>query len=138
MLSADGKNSVRDTNVIEVIVGCLQKHQNEPSIVWRCAMIVTNVSAVGMDLAYEFTFHELHEIVATIFPKMSSDYRIKQQILWMLSQFVEWPKSQKKIQQSKTCMKLLKSLEQEREKYMEEMLEKPTVSFPSKTDKVSK
>jgi hypothetical protein len=108
--NADAKGSVKETDVIPVLVKCLEAHKKEVTVMWRVFMALAILASYHSDIAVNITTTNVHEIVIDEYASFKEHPIVQQQALWMFASFVQWPRSQREIHKSLKCVNFLKSL----------------------------
>lgn len=113
--NADAKGSVKETDVIPILVKCLQTHKKEVTVMWRVCMALAILASYHSDIAVNITTTSVHELAIDEYATFKEYPIVQQQILWMFSAFIQWPRSQREIHKSLKCVNFLKSLVQKPE-----------------------
>jgi hypothetical protein len=129
--NADCYNQISDTRTIEVACKILQEFKSDKDVVWRACIALSNFANFNDSLGWEIAQFNSHNIVAECFhlPEFEKDFRIQQQILWLLDSMMKSYKAKRRIHTSITCMELFKELDALREKLIREKAHSATDRF---------
>jgi len=108
--NADGPLTIHETDLIPVSFQSYMEHREEGEVVWRVCLLFSIVALFRGELANEIAKTEIYDFVVEKYALFKKDFRVQQQILWMLGSLLKWPKSSLKIQHSEKCMNLFKYL----------------------------
>lgn len=97
---------------------------------WRGGTILSTVSMYGVDIAYAALQLEMHELAVLAFDRLNADPRVQQQLLWMLSSFLSWPKCCNRIQASRICIEFFQKLMLRRQNLIDHIQVKVIDSSP--------
>lgn len=100
----DAKLQTRETNMIAVIGRSFVAHPTSAEIVWRCCMVLSLVAAFNGELANDIALLDIHEQLVDSYTSFQNAPSIQQQILWLLSAFLQWPKSKRVLHKSEKCL----------------------------------
>jgi hypothetical protein len=113
--NADSQKMVNETKVIDLLHKVVEAFRTDPAVIWRTAVCLRNIAALGPDVAYDITKTEILENLASIYSNFG-EVRVKQQILWFYEALIDHWKSRQKVQMSVAVMTLLRQLVDERAK----------------------
>eukprot|EP01034_Spumella_vulgaris_P022222 gene22222-28336_t len=106
----DAKLQSRETNMIAVIGRSLSAHSTTAEVVWRCCMALSLVASFHGELANDIAMLNIHELLVDSYLSFQNAASIQQQILWLLSSYLLWPKSKRILHTSEKCLIFFKAL----------------------------
>ncbi len=123
----DGKHQARETNLIAVIGRSFSAHPTSAEIVWRCCMALSIVASFHGELANDIALLDIHELLVDSYTSFQNAPSIQQQILWLLSAFLQWPKSKRVLHKSEKCLAFFMALvDYETKRSLEAVVALPT------------
>jgi hypothetical protein len=108
--NADSAKTTMETDIIAVVTKSIQKHIEEDQIVWRGCMAFAVLASYQQEVAVEIVTSNIQDIMIERFPKYKSQPLIQQQILWMLSALLQWPRSHRMLHKSFKVVNFIKTL----------------------------
>lgn len=102
--NADAVLHAKDTEVFAVISETLKSHIQESAIAWRVAMAFAILSSYTQDYAVNICAAEVHEPLMDMYPTLHAHTIAQQQIIWLCSALLKWPRSTRVLHKSRKCM----------------------------------
>ncbi len=100
----DAKLQARETTMIAVIGRSVAAHPTASEVIWRSCMALSIVVSFHGELACDVALLEIHDVLIDSYHSFDASPSIQQQILWLLSSFLQWPKSKRILHRSEKCM----------------------------------
>lgn len=114
MSSADSKKSINSTKVVEVVSTTAQHFPKSSAIMWRAYVVFAAVASFSDDFASDIVDLGMHELMVSSYKEFHKECRVQQQMLWMISACLQWPKCSIKVQESKASVIFFRKLLEER------------------------
>lgn len=108
--NADAPVCARDTDIVTIVSKSVLAHLDETAIVWRACMAFALLANYHGELAVDIALADVHEALIDKFPTYEEQPIVQQQVLWLISAFVAWPRSHRLIHKSQKCMTFIKEL----------------------------
>jgi len=108
--NTDAETTIMETALLQNVAMTLKKNGKVESIFWRVCMALSIMCLFNSDIAHEISKLDLHETVASSYVLFENEPRVQQQILWMLSSYLAFPKSYRKIHTSAVCINLFQGV----------------------------
>lgn len=108
--NADSARSSMETDVVEVVAKSIEKHIDEDQIIWRGCMAFAILASYQQEVAVEIVMTNVHETMIDRFSKYKAQPLIQQQILWLISALLQWPRSHRMLHKSLKCVNFVKFL----------------------------
>lgn len=118
--NADCQDQLPDTKLIEIVGKTCVEYKNDKDVIWRATNCLANVAELDEEFAFEIVQYNLHNLVAENFHTFEKEFRVQQQILWLLDALLKHMKSRRRIHVSPACMDLFKFLSEKRETLIKE------------------
>ena len=106
----DAKLQARETTLIAVIGRSVQAHPAASEVVWRACMALSIVMTFNGELANDVALLGIHEVLVDSYSSFDAAPAIQQQILWLFSGLLQWPKSRRVLHRSDKCVAFFKLL----------------------------
>ena len=106
----DAKGQVNDTKLVYLTFKSIEKFKSDPEIVWRAMLVLATVASFDAEASLEMVDYDIHKLAVELFQLFKQDFRVQQQMLWLLGNLLKWPRSRRRVQCSEECMNLFKDL----------------------------
>lgn len=108
--NADAKACARDTDIVLVVTKSVLAHLDEFAIVWRACMAFALLANYHGELAVDIALTNVHETMVDKFESYAEEPIVQQQVLWLFSALVSWPRSHRIIHKSQKCLTFIQQL----------------------------
>jgi hypothetical protein len=106
----DARIFTRETEIVTTVSQVITEYVKDVRILWRGIMAYSILARITGEIAVDVEFTKVHELLMENYANFELEPMLQQQILWLLSAFLEWPRSKRQIHKSKKCMEFFKSL----------------------------
>ncbi len=108
--NADAAKTTMETDIVEIVAKSMVKHIDEDKILWRGCMAFAVLASYQQEIAVEIILTNIHETVIDRFPKYKNQPLIQQQMLWLLSALLQWPRSYRMLHKTPKTVNFVKLL----------------------------
>ena len=128
--NADCEKQIDKTNVIVNVFDALEANPEMVTVVWRVALIFAIICKIRPEIANTVSKTGVHDIMAGNFWVFKGEPLVQQQILWMMSSLISWPKSRRRLQESEKTLSLFIELAGMREELLKTAVNNATKHLP--------
>ena len=113
--NADAPSQINDTKAVILVANAFRSFKNDIDIVWRAALCLSIFATYSLEVAFEICTYDTHTIVAEVFDNYDGEFRVQQQMLWLMGNLLIFSRSKRRINASPACMELFIKLRNLRE-----------------------
>jgi hypothetical protein len=106
----DARIFTRETEIVTTVSQVIAEYIKDVRILWRGIMAYSILARITGEIAVDIEFTKVHELLMDNYANFELEPLLQQQILWLLSAFLEWPRSKRQVHKSKKCMEFFKTL----------------------------
>jgi hypothetical protein len=104
--NADAPKVVHETKMVMLVCQSLKTFVEDRDVIWRACLALSLVADFQVEYAFEICLTGVHDLIAEHFDDFKGQYRVQQQILWLLASLLKWPRSKRRVHSSELCVGL--------------------------------